>query len=212
MADNAHDSHGKLSPSSATSPRHHHGRIVSHAPGRVRVRLHREHRSAPALAQIERSLAAQPGVAAVSTNPRTGSVLMSFDHVAISKDDVLGMLFDAGVVARDLLDAEEVPRDLGEGSTEHSTTATGLIDALTDLDGRVARLTGGRFDVKLLVPLGMGLLAARQIATVGLGLGQVPGYVLLWYAFDSFYKLHQRREVTVPQAVAGDVVLTPAPG
>ena len=29
--------------------------------------------------------------------------------------------------------------------------------------------------------------------TSGLGLGQVPGYVLLWYTFDSFYKLHQRK-------------------
>jgi hypothetical protein len=31
----------------------------------------------------------------------------------------------------------------------------------------------------------------------GLGLSQVPGYVLLWYTFDSFYKLHQRKSAAV---------------
>jgi len=143
-------------------------------------------------------------VAAVSTNVRTGSLPLSFDHVGVSKTDLFGMLYDAGIVARDLLDAEEIPEDLGEDRQEHSTTATGLMDALTDLDSRLARLTGGRVDIKLLVPVGLGILAARQIATVGLGLGQVPGYVLLWYAFDSFYKLHQRRQVVAGTGATGD--------
>ena len=34
----------------------HHGRIVSHAPGRMRVRLHQEHRDPAALKQIEQEL------------------------------------------------------------------------------------------------------------------------------------------------------------
>ena len=176
-------------------PHRRHARVVSHAPGRVRVRLRPDHRDAETLTRAEQHLGEQPGVATVTTNVRTGSLLLSFDHVGVSKADLFGMLYDAGIVARDLLDAEEIPEDLGAERQEHSTTATGLMDALTDLDTRLSRLTGGRIDIKLLVPVGMGILAARQIATVGLGLGQVPGYVLLWYAFDSFYKLHQRRRV-----------------
>jgi hypothetical protein len=31
----------------------------------------------------------------------------------------------------------------------------------------------------------------RNTFANGLGIWQVPGYVMLWYAFDAFYKLHQ---------------------
>ena len=53
-----------------------------------------------------------------------------------------------------------------------------MLDALTDLDHRISRLTGGKLDLKLLVPVGLGLLAMRQVALNGFGLAQVPGYVL----------------------------------
>jgi hypothetical protein len=178
------------------------GHIVSHAPGRMRVRLHEEHRSPAALEQIERDLRVRDGVESVATNARTGSVLVHYDHHALSKDDLKAMLYDVGLVARDLLGADQVPEDLGGGVVEHSTTATGLLDALTDLDRRLSDLTGGKLDVKLLVPAGLGLLALRQVATSGLGLAEVPGYVLLWYTFDSFYKLHQRRSVNVVEKAA----------
>ncbi len=186
---------------------HRHGHIVSHAPGRLRVRLHEEHRDPAALATIEQQLSGQAGITSVTTNARTGSVLVQYDHGTLSKDGVTAMLFDVGVVARELLGAEEVPEDLGRGDGErrvadHSSTATGLLDALTDLDYRLSQLTNGKVDFKLLVPLGLGALAVRQILTSGLGLGTMPGYVLLWYTFDSFYKLHQRKSAAVVQEAA----------
>lgn len=175
-----------------------HGRIVSHAPGRMRVRLLREHRDPEALAQIERELGGRPGVSSVTTDHRTGSILVKYDHLALAKDDVTSMLLDVGIVALDLIGAEDAAEDLGEeraprGVAPHSSGATSVLDAVTDLDHRISRLTGGKVDLKLLVPAGLGLLALRQIAQNGLGLGTVPGYVLLWYTFDSFYKLHQRK-------------------
>ena len=176
----------------------HHGRIVSHAPGRMRVRLHPEHRDPAALKKIEQDLGGRAGIASVSADPRTGSVLVHYEDTSVSKDDLLDMLYDVGVVARDLLGADEVPEDLGvesadRGVAPHSRGATGILDAVTDLDHRISRLTGGKLDLKLLVPASFGLLALRQVMINGLGLGQVPGYVLLWYTFDSFYKLHQRK-------------------
>jgi hypothetical protein len=175
-----------------------HGRIVSRAPGRMRVRLGREHRDPEALAQIQRELGAQAGVSSVTTDHRTGSILVRYDHLALAKDDVTSMLLDVGIVALDLIGAEDAADELGEeraprGVAPHSTGASSVLDAVTDLDHRISRLTGGRLDLKLLVPAGLGLLALRQIGLNGLGLGQVPGYVLLWYTFDSFYKLHQRK-------------------
>lgn len=185
-----------------------HGRIVSHAPGRMRVRLGREHRDPEAFAQLERELGGRAGVSSVTTDHRTGSVLVRYDHLALAKDDVTSMLLDVGVVALDLLGAEDAAEDLGEERTPrsvapHSSGAASVLDAVTDLDHRISRLTGGRLDLKLLVPAGLGLLALRQVALNGLGLGTVPGYVLLWYTFDSFYKLHQRKaEAKAEQAAA----------
>ena len=178
-----------------------HGRIVSHAPGRMRVRLDREHRDPEALAQIEQTIGARPGVTAVSTDHRTGSVLVKYDHSTLGKGDVTSMLLDVGVVALDLIGAEDAAEGLEDVGDErnpraaapHSTGANAVLDAVTDLDHRISQLTGGRLDLKLLVPAGLGLMALRQVALNGLGLGQVPGYVLLWYTFDSFYKLHQRK-------------------
>ena len=181
----------------------HRGHIVSHAPGRMRVRLHPEHRATADLQQIERDLNARDGVASVQTNARTGSVLVHYDRHSLGRDDLTAILHDVGIVAMELLGAEEVSRGLSDevddGAAErasaapHSSTATGVLDALTDLDRRLSELTGGKLDVKLLVPIGLGTLALRQILTTGLGLAEVPGYVLLWYTFDSFYKLHQRK-------------------
>jgi hypothetical protein len=177
-----------------------HARIVSQAPGRMRVRVHRDHRDSDELAQIERRLERRDGIDDVATNPRTGSILVHYDHHALSKADVTTMLFDVGVVAREVLGAEEVPQDLGGDVSQHSSTATGLLDALTDLDGRISRLTGGRIDAKLLVPVGLGLLALRQFTSGGLGLAEVPAYVLFWYTFDSFYKLHPRHKMAAETA------------
>jgi hypothetical protein len=190
-----------------------HGAIVSHTSGRMRVRLHQGHRDPEALECIEDRLSEHPAVASVSTNARTGSVLVQYDHQRLTKDDLKELLWDAGLVARELLGAEEIPEGLGRDSADgsdataapgapHSTTATTLLDALTDLDQRLSKLTNGKLDIKLLVPTGLGLLALRQIAINGLGLGQVPGYVLLWYTFDSFYKLHQRKSAAVVQEAA----------
>lgn len=194
----------------STTDRMSHGAIVSHTSGRMRVRLQQDHRDPDALETIEDRLSEHPAVASVSTNARTGSVLVQYDHHQLTKDDLKELLWDAGLVARELLGAEEIPEDLGRDEADsantaaapHSTTATTLLDALTDLDNRVSKLTNGKLDIKLLVPTGLGLLALRQIAINGLGLGQVPGYVLLWYTFDSFYKLHQRRSAAVVEEAA----------
>ena len=206
-------SNGKRQAGSTADRRNgqHHGRIVSHAPGRMRVRLHAEHRDPDALKQLEQELGGRSGVSSVSTDHRTGSVLVHYDDQALSKDDLTDMLLDVGVVALDLLGAEDAAEDLVEeraprGVAPHSSGAMGVLDAVTDLDHRISRLTGGKFDLKLLVPAGLGLLALRQVTMNGLGLGTVPGYVLLWYTFDSFYKLHQRKAEAKAEQAAEQIL------
>jgi hypothetical protein len=194
------------------------GRIVSQAPGRMRVRLNHEYRDPAALKQVEEELGGRDGVTAVSTDARTGSVLVHYDRFTLATDDLRDMLFDVGIVASDLIGAEGIPRELGRERASrdvapHSSGATAVLDALTDLDHRISQLTGGKLDLKLLVPVGLGLLAMRQVALNGLGLAQVPGYVLLWYTFDTFYKLHQRKAVAaIQEAAEGILGDSPDPG
>lgn len=198
MAGSTHATTGKGgSHSSARHAHTPHARIVSHAPGRVRVRVEHGYRDLAVLGLIEQQLVGQEGISSVETNARTGSVLVGYDHHALSKDDMVAMLYDVGEVVRVALGADELPEDLGREDVGASSAATGLIDALTDLDRRVSALTGGRVDVKLLVPAGLGLVGVRQILTNGLGLAEVPGYLLVWLAFDVFHKLHRRPHAPV---------------
>jgi hypothetical protein len=135
---------------------------------------------------LRTALSDRPGVATVHANPATGSLLVHYDREALHRDDILGILEDVGLVFADLAD---VPAPSGG---PHSTTAGGLIEAIGDLDARLSALTNRRVDLKLLFPFALGAIGLRQTLSQGLGLSQVPGYVLLWYAFDSFWKFHQQ--------------------
>ena len=106
-----------------------HGAIVSHTLGRMRVRLHHAHRDATAMETLEDRLSEHPAIASVETNPRTGSVLLQYDHHRLTRDDLADVLWDAGLVARELLGADEIPEDLGREAeaAPHSTTATILV-------------------------------------------------------------------------------------
>jgi len=163
------------------------GRVASATPGRLRVRLGRSHRQRALMERAQSHLGAQSGVRDVATNAATGSIVVRYDPEQRSGEDVLALLADAGVIVRDVLGADRLP-EIG-----HSRAARTLVDALADLDRRVSHATGHRVDLKLLFPAALGLLGVRQVASQGLGLSQVPGYILLWYAFDAFVKLHQPR-------------------
>jgi len=169
--------------------------VASAMPGRVRIRLDREHRQDGAITHLRDGLEREDGIREVAFNPTTGSLLVRYDREALDHDDVLAFLEDAGVVVADVAEAVVEERaDFGQ-----SVVSTNLLDALADLDGRLSRATNGLVDAKLLFPLALGALAVRQIAMNGFGLGTVPGYVLLWYTFDSFYKMHPRAQPAFTQ-------------
>ena len=174
-----------------------HAVIVSDSPGRLRVRLHRDDRKGDILERTQAHLQGQPGVHHVDTNRATGSVTVRYDPRTHSSDDVIAMLRDACVVAERTAAAlgEEVPQ-VGASSTSLAIQA-----ALDDLDRRLSRLTGRRVDLKLLFPFGLAAIGVRQLFTRGLGLNQVPAYMMLWYAFDSFWKFHSAQPGPVGSTV-----------
>jgi hypothetical protein len=160
--------------------------VMSDTPGRLRVRLRPERRHETFMRQVHGHLQSKDGIKEVETNARTGSVTVRYDPRHRSATDVLGLLRDLGVIA-ETMTRGDVP-DLSE--PDQSTTASGIVGAIDDLDERIAQLTGYKVDLKLLFPLGLGVLGAYKVIQDGFSMGDVPGYVLLWYAFDSFFKFH----------------------
>ena len=177
-----------------------HGRVASATRGRLRVRLHRPLRRAEAIERAGAHLRAQPGVREVRTNPAAGSLTVRYDPEARTASDLLSMLADVGLIVREVVAAV----DEGVAGAGRSMASRALVGALNDLDRRLGRATGRRVDLKLLFPAALGLLGLRQVLAEGLGLTQVPGYVLLWYAFDAFHKLNTAPAVEATASVAAE--------
>lgn len=77
------------------------GSIVSASPGRVRIRLLRQHRTTEMLAQIRSLLIALPGVNSVDINGSTGSVLIRYDPAALDVAELLRLGSELGWLPRE---------------------------------------------------------------------------------------------------------------
>jgi Heavy metal associated domain 2 len=158
------------------------GSVVSCTSGRIRCRIAPSHRQTQTMQQIEAVLASHPQVHEVKANVKTGSILVHHDPENEGLANVLSVLKDIGVVFGEIA----VPAVLGE----QSVAAANLTQAIADLNQRVRKATGEVVDLRLIIPLLLLLLALRQVRRKGLQFDGVPWYVLAWYAFDSFVKLH----------------------
>jgi hypothetical protein len=163
---------------------------------RVRVLPGQRHPSAMLAFRERLDQALGPGTR-VQVSPGTGSVLVHYDRDRHSGPNVLELLRDFGILIEDT--AVGVGLEIPEGAGG-STTSTRIVDAVADLDRQLSLLTGRKIDLKLLFPAALGGIGLWRVATSGLGLTEVPAYVLLWYAFDSFWKFH--REPTKSSGVS----------
>jgi hypothetical protein len=77
-----------------------------------------------------------------------------------------------------------------QGRPASAKVATDIGAIATELNTQTISLTGGWVDLPTLVAGSLGLIALRQLLTKGVQLDALPWYVLAWYAFDSFIKLH----------------------
>jgi hypothetical protein len=125
----------------------------------------------------------------------TGSVLVRYDRHAHKAGEIVAMLRDAGILL------QETARGVGLEVPEfdgYSTAGDRVVDTVGDLDRQIAALTGRKVDLKFLFPMLLGGIGLWRAVSSGLGVTEVPAYVLLWYAFDSFWKFH--REAGVSEA------------
>jgi cation transport ATPase len=153
----------------------------------LRARLTRESLNGDALRSAQQALTRISGVSEVRTNHEARSVLIAYDPTSLDLADLLKAMAAAGVTVVSTPDSKNERRD-DQGGGALADSITGLF---SDVDRRVADLTGGKADLRTLVPVSLAALAVREIVA-----GRVtaaPWYVFLWYAFDSFMKLGRAR-------------------
>ncbi|MBU7582689.1 MAG: DUF5132 domain-containing protein [Nostoc sp. TH1S01] len=75
-----------------------------------------------------------------------------------------------------------------------SAIAKDLLNIMSDFNTDVYKMTNGAADLRLIVPLGLGLFALNQLIKQGFKLEDIPWYILVWFAFDSFTKLNPSEE------------------
>lgn len=179
MLTNGHSTYNKMpeiidKPTFKTPPKPISTKVVSSTPGRLRLRVAHSHRQPEKMQRIAKALSANSHINQVKTNVHHGSIVINHDG---SLENVLATLKDLGIIFADIT----------EGNTE---AAAGVSSAVVDLNQRVKQSTHGAFDLRILFPVGLASLSVRQLFNKGLQLEVIPWYVLAWYAFDSFIKLH----------------------
>jgi hypothetical protein len=166
----------------------HHAEVASHIPGRLRVRLHRRSRHQHTMTHLKRALEGQKGIHDVEVNHAAGSLTVKYDPQAYQETAIWGVLQDLDIILGTVIDAPqiEVPPE-GNGHSKAAMTLTGALD---DLDKRTAALTGHTFNLRTLFPLSLAGIGAWRLWEQGLMIEMVPGWLLLWLAFDAFVKLN----------------------
>ncbi|MBF2065363.1 MAG: hypothetical protein IGS39_13215 [Calothrix sp. C42_A2020_038] len=151
-------------------------KLVSNTPGRLRLRVGNRHRTQEEMQRLANALQSHPDIKQVRTNLTQGSITVQHDGED-SLENVYTALGDLGIIFG----------DIGEGKSE---VADGVASTVINLNKRVKESTDGIIDLRFLFPLGLGCLSIRKLMLQGLQLDIIPWYVLAWYSFDSFLKLH----------------------
>ena len=84
-----------------TRTRRHSAHVVSHVPGRIRIRLHPRSRQPGVMRRIKDSLAAQEGFHDVAINATTGSVRFNYDERQYDLSSLRRVLEDVDVIVSD---------------------------------------------------------------------------------------------------------------
>jgi hypothetical protein len=163
----------------------HKAQVASLTPGRIRIRIHPTGRQTATMRDIRDNLATREGIHDVKTNESTGSIKINYDAGRYDAEGIRRVLEDMDVIL-----SEYVGACAGEEASSASRGAVTFSGAVEDLTKRLSIFTGAKIDLKNALPLSLLGLGAWSIARNGMMLAQVPGWVFLWLAFDTYLKLH----------------------
>jgi len=156
--------------------------LVHHHPGRLRVRADVLRDDAELAEAIARELEALPGIVRVTSNARTGSVLVEYEP---------GLAEPEGIVERIARTAHLMSPFDPRAARPVARPASALIDGARGLNSIVEELTGSRADLRSIVPAALAGAAAYSFV-YGKG-PRLPRWDnLLWWSYSVFASLHAR--------------------
>jgi Heavy metal associated domain 2 len=161
--------------------------LAHHHPGRLRVRSDALRGGPPdsatneRLARIRTALDGMIGVRSIRLNASAGSVLVEYEPGAVDPNALIDVVAHSA-------DLEAPPAD-DEPATRGARPTRRLIDAARELNDWIERLTGGRADLRALIPLTMTGLSAYSFLIHEND--RLPRWDnLAYWAFSLFQSLH----------------------
>jgi Heavy metal associated domain 2 len=159
-----------------------HLELAHHHPGRLRVRADALIEALEVVQRIRESLDALPGILSVKYTARTGSVLVEYEPGHADADDIILRIADAADVLPPL--EEEALRE------RRARPALLTIGVTRELNKLAEDLTGGRTDLRSIVPAALAGLAAVSFVSEK---NRMPRWDnLLYWGFNIFTMLHRR--------------------
>jgi hypothetical protein len=170
-----------------------HLELAHHHPGRLRVRADALVDALDVIQRIRESLDAVPGILSVKYTAQTGSVLVEYEPGLADADDVILRIASAA----DL----EPPLDEAALRERRARPALLAIGATRELNRLTEEVTGGRADLRSIVPAALAGLAIYSFIEEK---DRLPRWDnLLYWGFNVFTMLH-RREIDDEPGRASD--------
>jgi hypothetical protein len=157
--------------------------IVSNTPGRLRLKVDREHRSPETMEKIVTALKTFADFDRVRSNVSNGSLTIYYNPEKLDFTEIFSQLQAFGVI----LD------DSSENLSKTSVSTGRLTGAIAGLDQKIKQTTEDSIDLRSLATTLISLLALRQIYKIP-GLRKISWLILGWYIFESLLKFSNRSE------------------
>jgi len=171
-----------VTPPGADAEEREHLEIAHHHPGRLRVRAHALIDALDLVQRIRESLDAAPGILAVKYTAQTGSLLVEYEPGHADADDIILRIAEAA----------DLDPPLDEATLRERRGRPGLIaiGATRELNRLTEELTGGRTDLRTIVPAALAGLAVYSFIEEK---NRLPRWDnLLYWGFNIFTMLHKR--------------------
>jgi hypothetical protein len=155
--------------------------LVHHHPGRLRVRAESLRDDEKRIDRVKAALDGMPGITRVVHKADTGSFLIEYEPGLAEPDAVVVRIAEvAGLLSPFDPRARKKP----------AQTSTALIDGARGLNAVANELTGGRADLRVVVPAALAGLAAFSFSREKMRLPRWDN--LLWWSYSIFTALHSQ--------------------